>query len=283
MRLTALKPTAVVLYNCYRKIIYSFRRQFRVSVGETDAIFVTEDIHSKRFFHYRYREGEMHEPAVSREVIARVRDAKVFVDAGAHLGYYACIAGVANPDLKVFLFEMNRNLVRLIARNLKANDLDDAEIINRAVSDQTKTIGYAGASTDAGLSMHEPGEDPDDVTAQAISLDEFFAQRDAIPDVIKMDVQGAELEALRGAETIIRRHRPIIFLEVHPTMLKDFGASADDVYRFLAGNGYDQIYLIDEHRSDHGRLVPFDVEQGGPPITHMLLCVGSNRNASSEH
>jgi len=276
MRLAVLKPPALMLYNCYRKVVYSVRRQFRVSLGDADAVFITEDDHSKRFFHYRYRDGEMHEPSVSEEVIARIRDAKVFVDAGAHLGYYACIAGVANPNLKLFLFEMNRNLVSLIARNLEANNLTNAEIINRAVSDRAKKIGYTDGSTDTGLSMHEPGENPDDVTAQAISLDEFFAQRDAIPDVIKIDIQGAEMEALRGAETIIRNHLPIIFLEVHPTMLGDFGATTDDVYRFLVEHGYDEIYLIDEHRSDHGRLIPFDAERGGPPVTHMLLCMGSN-------
>ncbi|NNC99933.1 MAG: FkbM family methyltransferase, partial [Gammaproteobacteria bacterium] len=259
----ALKSLALVLYNGYRKVIYSVRRRFRVSLGDTYVVFVTEDAHSKRFFHYRYRDGGMHEPAVSQEVVARVRDARVFADVGAHLGYYACVAGVANPGLKLFIFEMNRNLVSLIARNLKANNLDDAVVINQAVSDGTKTIGYADASTDTGLSMHTPGEDPNEITAQTVSLDEFFAHQDAIPDVIKIDVQGAEMEVLLGAETIIRKHHPMIFLEVHPKLLGAFGTSANDIYQYLGRHGY-QIYLIDEHRSDNGRLVPFDAVQGVP-------------------
>lgn len=272
-----LKPLALKLYNVYRKVIYSVRSRFRTVVADTEVTFVTEDDHSKRFFHYRYKNGQMHEPPVSRELAERVRSAKVFADVGAHLGYYSCIAGVINPNLKLFLFEMNRNLISLIERNLMVNGLNDAEIVNQAVSDGAKTIGYTAGSTDAGLSMRAPGEDSDEITAETVSLDGYFAPRDVMPDVIKIDVQGAEMEVLRGAKRIIREHCPVVFLEVHPKLLGAFGTTPDDVYRFLIEHGYDQLYLINEHRRDLGRLLPFDAERGGPPHTHMLLCAGSTQ------
>lgn len=273
-----LKPAALKLYNLYRKVLYSFKPRFHVNVGNRQVTFVTEDEHSKHFFHYRYKNGEMHEPPVSEELIARAQDAKVFADVGAHLGYYACLAGALNPDLKLYLFEMNRNLVELIEHNLKANELNSAEVVNQAVSDRTKSIGYADGSVDAGLSMHAPGELSGEVIAESVSLDEFFESKGVMPDVIKIDVQGAEMEALRGAEQILRRRQPIIFLEVHPTFVGAFGTTPQDVYGFLAETGYDEIYLINEHRRDTGRLIKLDLEKGGPAHTHMLVCIGSRQH-----
>ena len=273
-----LKPAALRLYNLYRKVLYSFKPRFYVNVGNSQVIFVTEDEHSKHFFHYRYKNGEMHEPPVSQELIARVQDAKVFADVGAHLGYYACLAGALNPDLKLYLFEMNRNLVELIEHNLKANGLDSAEVVNQAVSDRTKPIGYADGSVDAGLSMHAPGELSGEVIAESVSLDEFFDSKGVTPDVIKIDVQGAEMEALRGAEQILRRCHPVIFLEVHPKFVGAFGTTPQEVYGFLTETGYDEIYLINEHRRDTGRLIKLDLEKGGPAHTHMLVCIASHQH-----
>lgn len=274
-----LKPVLLKIYDGLRKVMYVSTNSFRVELGGKYANFATLDDHSKRFFLYRYNDGEMHEPPVSQELIARLKGAKVFADVGAHLGYYGCIAGTVYPDLKLFLFEMNHNLVELIERNLAANKLDSAIVVNQAVSDRRKQISYADGSVDAGLSMTDAGDHSGDegaVTAEAVSLDEFFGEKGVDPDVIKIDVQGAEMEALQGARKIIERRHPVIFLEVHPKLVGSFGVSVPDIYRFLTNNGYDQIYLINEHRKDVGRLLELDLKSGGPDHTHMLVCAKSD-------
>ncbi len=274
-----LKPVLLKLYDGYRKVIYSATSSFSVRLEGRQAKFATLDDHSKRFFLYRYNDGEMHEPPVSQELIARLENAEVFADVGAHLGYYGCIAGAAYPDLKLFLFEMNHNMVELIERNLAANKLNDAVVVNQAVSDRRKRISYADGSVDAGLSMSQAGDQSGregEVTAEAVSLDEFFAEKGVDPDVIKIDVQGAEMEALQGARAIIERRHPVIFLEVHPKLVGSFGVTVPNIYRFLADKGYNQIYLINEHRKDAGRLLKLDLKSGGPDHTHMLVCAKSD-------
>lgn len=283
---TGLKPLAVRAYNYGQKVYHAGHDEFRVDLDGAQAVFSTLDDHSKRFFHFRYNRGEMHEPPVSQELIARLDGAKVFADVGAHLGYYACIAGSVFPDLKLYLFEMNHNLMELIERNLAANKLHDAMVTNKPVSDRKQTISYEDNSLDAGLTMSQDAQSSGKtggglVHTESVTLDDFFADKDAAPDVIKIDVQGAEMQVLRGARKIIENNSPILFLEVHPHLLGSFGTSLQEIHAFLQDNGYDRVRLINEHREKGGSLVTLDEAEAAKDRTHMLLCENSALDATA--
>jgi FkbM family methyltransferase len=250
------------------------RRDFRLVIEGKEVRFVTDDSHSTRFFHRRYRRGELHEPPVSAELARRARRARVFADVGAHVGYYSCIAGALNEHLSLFLFEMNRDMVGAIARNLAANGLSDAVIVNRPVADRHRLVGYARASREPGLSMRDPAGAAESglVPAETVTLDAFFAERGAWPDLIKIDVEGAELEVLRGAREIVARHHPVLFVEVHPRLLGNFGSSAEQVYAFLREHGYALERFVG-HRTGRAGLEPIPAAAALPETTHMLLCV----------
>ncbi|MGH6943930.1 MAG: FkbM family methyltransferase [Geminicoccaceae bacterium] len=271
-----LMSSARTTFDIYRKLRYFNSTRFSITVGQTPITFVTEDQRSKWFFHYRYRQGELHERAVTLELTSRLKSARVFADVGAHLGYFACIAGAFNRGLKVFCFEMNHNLIETIRKNLAENRISGAEIVNRPVSDRRKLVHYERISTDPGLSMTEARGQAVDADRHAgtetITLDEFFAERGVVPDLMKIDVQGAEMQALRGARRIIRERHPAIFLEVHPKLMAGFGDRARDLYRFLKEQRY-SIHRFSDHRSTQASLV--EVEPNGelPAGTHMLLCV----------
>lgn len=271
-----LKPLALRLFLRYQSFVLALKRRHRVVVAGAEVVFVTEDARSKWFFHRRYRPGQLHEPPVTLELVKRVRDARVFVDVGAHVGYFGCIAGGTNRHLRLFLFEMNRNLIPVIERNLCANHLENYQIINRPVSDRIKTVTYDRSTTDPGLSLLSPRNGVDGrltYSVETITLDDFFLAQEIVPDVLKIDVQGAELEALLGAEELIRRHHPILFVEIHPDLVRAFGARIDELYDFLVERYGYQLRRIDEHRRDEGRLVDVSSAAALPRHTHMLLCV----------
>lgn len=250
------------------------RRHFRLVIDGQEVCFVTEDPYSKRFFHRRYRQGELHEPPVTRELVRRARRAKVFADVGAHVAYYSCIAGVSNQALRLFLFEMNRDMVGVMERNLRQNGRTDAVIVNRPVADRQRLVSYPKASREPGLSMCDAiaANDGGHILVEAVSLDEFFAERATWPDLIKIDVEGAEYDVLRGARQIIAQHHPVMFVEVHPRLLGNFGASAEQVYAFLRAHGY-TIQRFVGHRSHGAGLEPVPAAAALPDGTHMLLCV----------
>jgi FkbM family methyltransferase len=58
-------------------------------------------------------------------------------------------------------------------------------------------------------------------TANQITLDEFCDSRELKPELIKIDTEGAELNILKGAIEVLRRHKPTIILSVHPRTLSN--------------------------------------------------------------
>jgi hypothetical protein len=70
-------------------------------------------------------------------------------------------------------------------------------------------------------------------------LDNFCAQRGLKPDVIKIDVEGAEIGVLEGAATTIRENQPTIFLSVHPAQIEMLGGSMSKLAALIANMGYE--------------------------------------------
>jgi FkbM family methyltransferase len=271
---TGLLPLTKRALRLYSDLRCASRRHFRLAIDGQEVRFVTEDPHSKRFFHRRYRQGELHEPPVTRELVRRARHAHVFADVGAHVAYYSCIAGVSNRGLRLFLFEMNRDMVAVMERNLRQNGRTDAVIVNRPVADRRRLVSYSNSSGEPGLSMRDPagGGDSGQILVETLALDEFFAERGTWPDLIKIDVEGAEFDVLQGARQIIAQRHPVMFVEVHPRLLGNFGASAEQVYAFLRTHGY-TIQRFVGHRGHGAGLEPVPAAAALPEGTHMLLCI----------
>jgi FkbM family methyltransferase len=75
------------------------------------------------------------------------------------------------------------------------------------------------------------------------TLDDFCRSRRIVPDVIKIDVEGAELKALRGAETFLRSRRGSILLEVHPWAMGEFGDTQEAMWSWLDSLGWTASHL----------------------------------------
>ena len=70
---------------------------------------------------------------------------------------------------------------------------------------------------------------------------------------MKIDVEGAEFNVLKGMTRILREQPPVLFLEIHPTYLKRFGSSTRELLAFLIGFGY-RIVQIESMREDEHAL-----------------------------
>jgi hypothetical protein len=95
-------------------------------------------------------------------------------------------------------------------------------------------------------------------TVASVKLDSFCDAMGLRPDVIKIDVEGAEGMVLRGASAVLRRFRPVLVLSTHPYWLPS-SDSVDAMFRLLAGHGYN---VKDSH------VVHFE----GYEIGDYLLC-----------
>lgn len=82
---------------------------------------------------------------------------------------------------------------------------------------------------------------------QRITLDKFVDATECIPDAITIDVEGAELNVLKGAEEILSNYRPKVWVSIHPELMKDYKATPSELYRFMEALGYEMEYLGEDH------------------------------------
>jgi hypothetical protein len=85
-----------------------------------------------------------------------------------------------------------------------------------------------------------------DVVAEMIRLDDFLPSLSDLP-FIKIDVEGAELFAFRGAEHIISKYRPTVLCEINPWYLEGFDLRIEDLTDFFFARGY-RLYRYDNKK-----------------------------------
>ena len=92
-----------------------------------------------------------------------------------------------------------------------------------------------------------------------VVLDEWLASRSLVPDVIKMDVQGAEPLVLAGMHELLGGDRPLqVLLEFAPSMLRAAGSDPLRLLEGLQANGF-VLHIIDERRGDTVLASPTDI------------------------
>jgi FkbM family methyltransferase len=177
-----------------------------------------------------------------------LRPGAIFFDVGAHYGWMSIIAcDRVGSGGRVIAFEPSPPLVEILLFHKRANALRQLEIVAKAVSDINASVPFylihQGLSFRNSLTIG-----PDDTPyikpeeklvyeAASITLDHYYRDYGAIPDLVKIDVEGAELLVLRGAEELLKRHHPRLIVGIHPYWLPK-GQSAGQILTLLEQFGY---------------------------------------------
>jgi FkbM family methyltransferase len=157
----------------------------------------------------------------TRLVQAFLRAGMTFLDVGAHIGYYTLIgARLVGNSGRVFSFEPGAETRALLAANVSRNALRNVQIRAEALSDTTGTVGFfpSAETGNFGVSSIVPPADgrPPPVTVASVSLDDFLAGVGGRVDLVKMDVEGAELQVVRGGQRVLSGpEAPSIIFEAH--------------------------------------------------------------------
>lgn len=184
-----------------------------------------------------------YEPHVIRELAPLLRPGTVFVDVGANLGYQTLLAAArVGPTGRVHAFEPNPNNVALLRASLKANRFTNATVYPVAVSDRERAVWYRpdGANSTGTVAEVSPGQP---TAFRAVALDDVLADLDRV-DIVKLDIDGGEPRALRGMDGLLRRHRPVLFVEFCPECIRLVSDEPPDgMLEFLNERGYDLFDL----------------------------------------
>jgi FkbM family methyltransferase len=153
-----------------------------------------------------------YEAAKVRRFVAELRPDSVVFDLGAHAGYYTMIAARLAPRGRVYSFEPFPQNAANLREHLLLNRINNAQLYELAVGAVPGTARFrAGESTTSGQ-LATDGL----LEVSVASLDELTA-RDGLPspDLVKIDIEGGEHDALLGARDLLRRCRPTLFLATH--------------------------------------------------------------------
>jgi FkbM family methyltransferase len=174
------------------------------------------------------------------KTLAEATDYRVIVDAGAATGLFSMAAAVLYPHARVYAFEPSRRQRVLLHRNLGLNGLDDRiTVADMGLWDRNAVLAFrthGAISSLQSVSQFPPGY-PCLERIQVGRLDEWVAETGAgIVGLVKMDIEGAELEALRGAETTLRNHRPDLLVQAYHQ--RDGTRTLERCATFLGEVGY---------------------------------------------
>ncbi len=172
-------------------------------------------------------------------------DGRVVYDVGAFHGILTLF--FASRGARVIAYEPNeRNYARLI-ENVLLNQLANVQVRKLGVGAQPGSgLLHFTAAMAGGGRLDPKAIAPISQQVEITTLDEDIAVRTLpAPDLIKIDIEGWELEALEGARATLDAHHPALFLEMHGETMREKKRKASEIVAFLIGAGYRDIRHVE--------------------------------------
>jgi FkbM family methyltransferase len=145
-------------------------------------------------------------------IASALKPGSIFYDIGANAGFYSLLAASLVSPGKVYAFEPLPRNVSYLRRHLELNEIGNVDVLDLAVSDRTGTAFFQEGENGLMGRLTQKGN----IRVRTATLDSLLLEeRISPPSVVKMDIEGAELRALRGASQCIQRNHPVIFLATH--------------------------------------------------------------------
>jgi FkbM family methyltransferase len=235
------------------RAIYRAVHFARVLFGRTDRdIFVrdgvTYDLDLSQGIDFAIFIANIYERQTKAAFRKLVSPASLVLDVGANIGAHTLhLAQLVGPNGRVMAFEPTSFAFRKLRRNLELNP----SLARRVEAFHCFLTANDGARVPSsiysswplavadGLHAKHLGREMLTESARARSLDSILSEiGDRKVTLVKLDVDGFECDVLSGATTMLREMRPIFVMELAPYVLKERGASLDEVISYFAPNGY---------------------------------------------
>ena len=210
-----------------------------------------------------YAVNRVHEESTTSLFRKIVKEGNVVIDLGANIGYFTLLsARLVGSKGKVYAFEPETRNYKYLLKNIELNGYDNVVASQKAVADRPGTVKLFFCPYDSGhhtirkyngIQAYRPDfldEKKEFVEVDQVSLDDFFSSIRTPVDVIKMDVEGAEMLALAGMEQLIRGNEKLIMLiEFFPLLIREMGHSPEEFARRLLNDFNFKVSVVDHEYS----------------------------------
>jgi FkbM family methyltransferase len=217
------------------------------------------------------------EPSVTAYMLRLLRPGDVFIDVGAHFGYFTLLGAWLTRDLgQVHSFEPTPSTFQMLVENTRSHRTTRLNQLAVWSQCMTLTINDFGPSLSAFNSAYNPRfRNPNTNAAQsgavqvkAVTLDHYCDEHDLLPRFVKIDAESAESEIIRGMNDLLTKSRPMVSIEVGDFDLKgvclsvellqsvmDYGylpfcldSAAIRLHQLRESYDYDNILLVPEEQ-----------------------------------
>ncbi len=217
---------------------------------------------------YTRRQGGCMDETILHACRSLLRRGDVFWDIGANIGYFALeIAGLFSGSIEVVAIEPQPDLAQAIAISSELNGLINLAVYDVLLGSEVKPIELhiPSHSTQASVISREEGARV--IACQGLTVDAVVERGVAQPSLIKLDVEGFELEVLRGARKTMAHHYPLIILESDVNMHR-FGYGRTDLFALADSTGPHRFYFV----TDRGFLPVEPEKRNDLSFSDLLFC-----------
>jgi FkbM family methyltransferase len=199
------------------------------------------------------------QPEIWSSIAPSLSEGSVFFDVGAHIGYFSMKASrKVGPSGRVLSFEPNPETLKLLRDNVAANHTANVTVEPIACTDREQMLTlYAadiintGASSLSSANASITAAAPKAYAVRGRPIDDVVRELSlSRVDVIKVDVEGAEVSVMRGALETLRRFHPKVVIEVSPRQLASFHTTPDDLIALFQGAGYNLRRPLNREQAD---------------------------------
>lgn len=178
------------------------------------------------------------------EVLSTVSESGgVMFDIGAHAGLMSAIFCAANVSNRAYSFEPSPILCRRLEDISSLNGFGDRmSIQNRGIGANTgqakMLLDPVGGFVQSHRFAQTMWSDPIEIDFEVETIEQASMRLKVVPDVIKIDIEGYEFEAIKGSIRFLTEHRPRLLLELHLNYLEEKQCPAKELLRMLRSCGY---------------------------------------------
>jgi FkbM family methyltransferase len=194
---------------------------------------------------------------VQRCVSQHVQPGGVFYDVGANVGFFSLLAGRrVGPGGAVYAFEPVSENATTVRRNTSLNQLENISVFEVAVDEKARTAELFITKWDGGSSLSRDAIPSSQLieprSVQVVALDDFIAHKGLRPPtMVKVDVEGAEMGALRGMLNTLKRFRPVVLYEIDDRDRASMERRRGELDTLVTGLGYRITHLEHSYTNVH--------------------------------
>jgi len=207
----------------------------------------------------RYLTGDA-EPEVQEALAELLKPGQTVYDVGANIGFFTILCSrLVGPTGRVYAFEPIPQNLATLKHNIALNGLTNVVVVEKALSSRTGTAAmfvspwsaFHSLNVEGASKQDNHGAEAGEIVVETVTLDEFVqGEGVATPDLLKIDVEGAELIVVDGMRETLRGKQPLLLCELHDTKdsYADFVRSIEYTARVIDGASPE---LADAERNVH--------------------------------